>query len=287
MRSLPEASIVAIGAALSRAGLSIRRAGNLIMQVNTKSKSVGVTMSAVQQNPAKPVSIHHIEGRRSFRVIWLCEELDIPYRLVYARGDLLASMVAIRRVHPLMPTVPVLDDGGELMMESGAVVEVLTARYGKGRLAPAVESADYPAHVQWMHFAEGTFMARLTSERFISMATGTPLSVMPKGYSAGVDPPDAMKMVGSDQIFRFVEDFLSKHAYFGGAQFSAADIMMHFSLRVAKLLVGIETSSYARIAAWQAIVENRPAYARAVAAALPDGMNDYMLPVGQPLPFPV
>jgi glutathione S-transferase len=209
--------------------------------------------------PAEPVLIYHIEGRRSFRVIWLCEELGLAYRLQFKRDDLLGSMIAIRTAHPLMPTVPVVRDRGEFMMESGAILQVLTARYGNGRLAPPLESPDYAWHAQWMHFAEGTFMARLTTERFTAMASGASVSALPKGYRSGIDPPDAVRMVGSEQIFCFVEDFLSRHPYFGGADFSAADIMMHFSLRVAKLLVGIETSSYTRIAAWRNVVENRPA----------------------------
>jgi glutathione S-transferase len=230
--------------------------------------------------------IYHIEGRRSFRVIWLCEELGIPYQLQFKRGDLLGSMMALRTAYPLMPIVPVIEDRGGYMMESGAILEVLTARYGKGRLAPEVESPDYPGHVQWMHFAEGTLMARLTGERFVSMAMQVPVTALPKGYRHGIEPLNAVMMVGPSQIFSYVDDYLSHHAYFGGARFSAADIMMHFSLRVAKLLVAIDTGSYPNIARWQREVQGRPAYSRTVAAALPDGMNEYMLPEGQPLPFP-
>ena len=96
-----------------------------------------VQPSLAQSNPAKSkVTIYHIEGSRGERIVWLCEELGIPYTLEVKRGDQMASMLQIRKVNPGMPVSPtvVLDD--QMMVESGAIVEVLLAREGKGKLAP-------------------------------------------------------------------------------------------------------------------------------------------------------
>ncbi|HKT74658.1 MAG TPA: glutathione S-transferase family protein [Steroidobacteraceae bacterium] len=229
------------------------------------------------------LTIYHIEGRRSFRVIWLCEELSIPYELVFKRGDILGSLVTIREVHPLMPVSPTVRLDGELFVESGAIVEVLQARYGKGRLAPSVDSADYPFHVQWMHFAEGSAMARFVTTFTVAQAMGVTVDKLPSGYRAGGNITE-MITVGALGIFDYMEDFLSKHAYFGGAQFTTADIMMHYSIRGAKLAVWVDSSDFPRIAAWRANVESRPAFKRATAAATPGGADEYGMPADVPFP---
>lgn len=231
------------------------------------------------------IVIYHIEGRRSLRVVWLCEELELPYRLVFKEGDIMGSMVQIRSVFPAMPMSPVVSLNNQFLVESGAILEILAARYGHGRMAPAVDSNDYPAYVQWMHFAEATLMSRIATNCFISLATRIPANALPPGYRAGIDPKDAVMMVGPEQCFRFANEFLAKHQYFGGGNFSAADIMMHYSLRGAKLMLGIDTSEYPNIHQWRQKIEARPSFTRAVNAACPGGMNEYLLPEGHPLPF--
>ena len=231
------------------------------------------------------ITIHHIEGRRSFRVIWLCEELAIPYRLAFKVGDVLGSLVAMRNAFPSMPMSPVVHYDGEYIVESGAILEILVARHGNGRLAPPSDSKDFLFHQQWMHFAEATLMARMGIERFIAMSTGVDVDKVPRGWTRSM-PIDAPMMVGSVGVFDFVEEYLSEHAYFGGNEFSAADIMMQYAVRGAKLVVWIDSADYPHIAAWRRKVESRPAFERAAKAALPGGADEHGLPLGQPLPFP-
>ncbi|MET0985670.1 MAG: glutathione S-transferase family protein [Steroidobacteraceae bacterium] len=232
-------------------------------------------------------TIYHIEGSRAFRVIWLCEELGIPYELVFKRGDPAASMATLRTVHPLLPMAPVVRYGGELIVESGAILEILLTRHGKGRLVPAADSADFLFHVQWLHFAEATVMSRMLTERFVAMASGMDVDKMPKGYTVGMDVT-APAMIGSTAVFGYVDDFLSKHAFFGGAEFTAADIMMEHALRVAKLVVWADTNDYQHIKAWRKRVAARPAYECAARAATPGGADEYGLPIatGHPLMRP-
>jgi glutathione S-transferase len=230
------------------------------------------------------VTIYHIEGRRSFRVIWLCEELGIPYDLVFKRGDVLGSMVQLRKEYPLMPMAPTIRLRGEFMVESGAILDVLVARYGRGQLVPPVESSDYLKHAQWMHFAEATAMSRMATDRFVALATGVEVTALPDGYRLG-EPIDKLALVGSRGIFDYIEDYLSKNPYFGGAAFTAADIMMHYAVRGAKLLVWIDAADYPNVAQWKRKVEARPAFERATQTALPGGADEFGLPVGFPLPF--
>jgi glutathione S-transferase len=228
------------------------------------------------------LTIYHIEGRRSFRVIWLCEELGIPYELVFKPGDLMGSMALIREVNPLLPQEPTVRYEGEILVESGAIVELLQARHGNGRLAPAVESADYPFHLQWMHFAEGTAQYRMWAARFASMASNIPAEQFATGVTVN---GRRLPLVSTQAVFDYIEAYLAEHPYFGGSDFSSADIMMQFSVNSAKLTAGFDTRNFRRVQEWRAKVEARPAFARARAAATPGGCDEYGLPLGMPLPF--
>lgn len=231
------------------------------------------------------VRILHIEGRRSFRVVWTCEELGVPYELVFKPGDVLGSMMQIRTEYPLMPTSPVARIGNTYIVESGAIVDAIVARYGKGRLVPPVESDDFLYHTQWMHFAEATVMARLGADRSLATFNGGDWDALPTGYRHG-DPLDKLEMVGSWGVFEYIEDFLSHHPFLGGAAFTAADIVMHYAIRGAKLVAGVDAADYPHISKWKKAVESRPAYDRAVKVSLPGGSDEFGLPAGQPLPFP-
>ncbi len=203
------------------------------------------------------ITIFHLEGRRSDRIVWLMEELGLPYDLEFKRGDLMGSMALVRALNPVAPVVPTVRDGEDILTESGAIIEVLLARHAPGKLEPAVTSPDYPAHRMWMHYAEGTMCARLFSD-----------------YRAWrVTPPTARSpLVDSEAVVQFAEDFLAAHPWFGGAEFSTADIMMKFPLDVATRLNLVDETLFPRVAEWKAKIEARAAFQRALARARPDGM---------------
>jgi glutathione S-transferase len=215
------------------------------------------------------LTIYHIEGRRSERIVWLCEELGLPYKLEYKRGDIAASMKAIHDVSPLMPVAPTVRIGDQVMVESGAIIELILAREGHGRLEPAVNSSDYPYYLQWMHFAEGSFAARAIADYRVALIQGKPKT-----------PAGGYKLVDTEAVLAFMEDFLSKHAYFGGAAFSGADIMMVFPTDFTASLNIVDLSAYPHIVAWRTQVQSRPAYKKMLAVARPDGVP------GMPKPLP-
>jgi hypothetical protein len=94
-----------------------------------------------------------------------------------------------------------------------------------------------------------------------------------------------LPLVSTQSVFDYIEAYLAEHPYFGGSEFSTADIMMQFSVNSAKLTAGFDTRNFRRVQEWRAKVEARPAFARAQAAAVPGGCDEYGLPLGMPLPF--
>jgi glutathione S-transferase len=205
--------------------------------------------------------IHHIEGRRSERIVWFCEEVGLAYDLKFKAGDLMASMQMGREVNPLMPMFPTVVYDGEVLVESAATLQLLQERHGQGRLAPPPSSPDYPKYLQWLHFAEGSAAPRFITEFLLRKAAGE-----------GELPPLLKSQLGrSDQVLLYLDDHLSRRPYFGGEDFSLADIMMHFTVNFASMVARMDLSPYPHVTAWFAAVEQRPAFARMRAASLPNG----------------
>ena len=148
-------------------------------------------------------------------------------------------------------------------------MELLLAREGKGRLRPAVESPDFPYYLQWMHFAEGSFASRAIADYRVTMIQG-------RQQPAAGRP----RLVDSEAVVKFADDFLSKNAYFGGKEFSAADIIMLFPVNFAANLNIVDIEQFPNVVAWRKKVEDRPAYKRMLKVARPDGL------VGSPPALP-
>ncbi|HEY2659700.1 MAG TPA: glutathione S-transferase family protein [Caulobacteraceae bacterium] len=204
--------------------------------------------------------IYHVEGRRSERVVWLCEEIGLAYDLKFAPGDLLGSLKAGREVNPLMPMFPTVVYDGEVLVESVAILQLLHERHGEGRLAPAPACADYPKYLQWLHFAEGSAAPRFITEFLLTKATQGELPPLLKG-----------QMGRSALVLAYLDDHLSRRHYFGGAAFSLADIMMHFPVSFVSMVARADLSAFPHVAAWFATVEDRPAFKRMREASLPNG----------------
>jgi glutathione S-transferase len=223
--------------------------------------------------PARPIVIHHIEGRRSERIAWLCEELGWPYELQYVRGDVLGSLTALQHAH-VMRMAPIVEDGPTKMVESGAILEYLLLRYGEGRLRPPADAPQMLDYLQWMHFAEGSGMFRALIERMVLQLTDN-------------KPPEGVAFVyvgASKRVLDFAEDALASAPCFAGDAFTAADIMMHFPLRAAGLVLEPSEdltaifrdsrcglSAYPRINGFLDRIVSRPAFQRAMVATMPDG----------------
>lgn len=219
--------------------------------------------------PLPEVTIYHLEGRRSERIVWLMEELRLPYKLEFKRGDLLGSMAAIRAINPTVPMAPTVKYGDQILVESGAIIETILDRHAPQSLRPALDSADYSHYLMWMHYAEGSLAARLFSD-YRAWRTQPPKQRSP--------------LVDSQAVVQFAEEYLAAHPWFGGAEFSAADIMMKFPLDVATALNLVDTAQFPNVAAWKQKIEARPAYRQMLAKARPDGMIGSLPPLSRHAP---
>jgi len=215
------------------------------------------TTSAKTSKAMPTVTIYHLEGRRSERIVWLMEELGLPYQLEFVRGDLGASMAKIRAVNPDMPVAPTVTIGEQVLMESGAIIEVILNRYAPGQLQPALETQDYATHLMWLHFAEGSLASRLIADYRV-------WNIAP--------PTERSRLVDSEGTVQFAENHLAKKPWFGGDEFSAADIMMMFPLNFATSLNIVDEKQFPKVADWKKRIEARPAYQQMLAKARPDGL---------------
>lgn len=210
---------------------------------------------------ASVFTIYHLEGRRSERIVWFCEEVGLPYKLVFQPGDLRGSAELIKQVNPLLVVAPTVQVGDEVMVESAAILQLLQERYAPGKLEPAHASPDYPMYLQWLHFAEGSAAPRLITEFLLSSVKG------------GEMPPVVRSQIGkAAQTLAYLEAYLVRHAYFGGQEFSLADIMMHFNIQFVNVVTLTDMTPYPKLSAWYAKIQERPAFQRMRAVALPTGL---------------
>ena len=209
------------------------------------------------------ITIHHLSTSRSERIVWLAEELGIPYRMQWhQREPNGAAPAALREVHAL-GKAPVIEDGDLVLAESGAIVEYLVQRHGGGRLAVKPEAPEYPGYLYWMHFAEGSLMTL--------MLIALVLSRVPEAKDGPVQKRISKRL---QDMLAFVDGRIAGHPWFAGNQFTAADIMMSFPFTTMKRYLEYDMTPFTHIAAWLGRIEARPAYGRSMALAGPDARKD-------------
>ena len=212
------------------------------------------------------VTIYHIEGRRSQRIIWLCEELNIPYEVMFKPGDTMASLNMLKAVNPKMAMAPTVFFRGKMMVESGGIVEYLMSQFpGGAKLAPPISSPDYADYKMWIHYSEGTAACRINAEAMRELEKKD--KAIKPATIGGV-----FRIVGAQDVVDFMEAYIAQHPYFGGANFSAADLMMDFVVTYIRALP-FDPATYPQLLAWQAKVQARPAYQRALKVGVPGGME--------------
>jgi glutathione S-transferase len=214
------------------------------------------TTQAATQAATPRIVIYHAEGRRSERVAWLCEELGLPYELKFRRGDVAGSFADIQAINPGMRVAPTVFYNDELLVESGAILQLILDRDGGGRLVPPVNSPDYGVHLKFMHFAEGTLASDVIADYRTARATD---GKAPRGETE----------TDGQRAMRYADDHLAKHPWFGGSEFTAADIMMVFPLTTMRLFAPRDLTPYPNIRAYLARIGERPAYRAAMAKGDP------------------
>jgi len=206
------------------------------------------------------IKIHHLGHSQSERILWLCEELGLPYRLRHHTRDPATrlSPPELIALHPL-GAAPLMEDGDLLMAESAAIVEYLIGRHGAGRLKPGPEHPDYAAFLYWFHFANGnlqpTMLRLMAVGRAVANAEHPVLHATRDRFA---------------RLMGLMEARLSDVPWLAGQDFSAADIMNVFSLTTMRLFMPVDLAPYPNIRAYLQRVGERPAYRRAMAKGDPD-----------------
>jgi glutathione S-transferase len=212
------------------------------------------------------ITVHHLENSRSQRVLWLLEELELPYEIKRYQRDKKTMLAPpeLRAVHPLGKS-PVVTDDERVLAESGAIIEYLVERYGNGRLVPASGSDERLRYTYWLHYAEGSLMPLLLLSLVMNRISEGPVPFfirpVAKAIAAGVQrsylgPQCALQLT-------YIEGELGKSTWFAGEDFSAADVRMSFPIEAGVERLGIERGRYPRIVQYLERAHARPAYQRA------------------------
>lgn len=204
------------------------------------------------------ITIHHLGISQSERIVWLMEELGLPYRLKwYKRKENRLAPDDYLALHPAA-TAPVIEDGDLVLAESGAIVEYICHRYANGKLTVGPDQPNYAEYLYWMHFNNnvlGLFFAR-------------------SALRAGASGPEADRIGGlikrrQEGYFKFLDDRLGASPYLAGDEFTCADVMVTFQLTTAVLFGGRKIDDLPNAVAYVQRIESRPAYAKAMAIAGP------------------
>lgn len=210
------------------------------------------------------ITVHHLNNSRSQRILWLLEELGVPYEIKHYQRDPTTMLAPkeLRAVHRLGKS-PVITDGDATLAESGAIVEYLVERYGNGRLAPPAGTPERERYRMWMHYAEGSAMPPLLMKLVLSRIPQAAPALLRSLLNATM----------ARAISRFVEPQLKQHAdyweaelrrsdWFAGNDFTAADIQMSFPVEAMAARGG--DGARPKIDAFIKRIQARPAYRRAI-----------------------
>ncbi|OYU89252.1 MAG: glutathione S-transferase [Bradyrhizobiaceae bacterium PARB1] len=210
------------------------------------------------------LTVHHLNNSRSQRVLWLLEELGVPYEIVrYQRQPNMLAPKELRAIHPLGKS-PVITDNGNTVAESGAIVEYIVKAYGAGRLIPPDDKPERLRYTYWLHYAEGSAMTPLLLKLIFGMLPKrAPFLIRPIANAISSKALASLVTPQLKQHMAFWESELGKSEWFAGNDFTAADIQMSFPLEAASARGGLD-QSYPKAMAWLGKIHARPAYQRAL-----------------------
>jgi glutathione S-transferase len=195
------------------------------------------------------LKVHHLNNSRSQRILWLLEEIGMPYEIVfYQRGTPVPlAPPELKAVHPLGKS-PVITDGNKTIAESGAIVEYLIDTYGKGKFKPKAGTDEYWQYIEWMHYAEGSAMLPLLLALYTGMLGEGGAALKPR-----VDGEIANHM-------SYMENALGARQFFVGNDLTGADVQLLFVLEAA----GARLDPYPNLVKYRARMHERPAYKRGI-----------------------
>jgi glutathione S-transferase len=211
------------------------------------------------------IVVHHLNNSRSQRVLWLLEELGLPYEIrKYQRGTDMLAPAELRKVHPLGKS-PVISDGELTLAESGAILEYLVQAYGEGRLRPVPGTPDAVRYLYWMHYAEGSLMPPLLMKLVFDQIgrAKMPFFARPIARSITGRALQGFVLPNLQRHLDYLEGELARSPWFTGEEFTVADIQMSFPIEAATARAGLDASR-PRLMDWLARIHARAAYQRAV-----------------------
>jgi glutathione S-transferase len=197
------------------------------------------------------IEVHHLNASRSRRITWLLEELGADYKLIMYKRDATTNLAPpeLKAISPL-GKAPVIRDNGAVIFESGAIIEYLIRRYGNGRFAPPMGSADYNRYIQLLHYAEGSAMLPLMLRLYVGRLGEAGAPLMPRIQSE------------TENHLGFLNNELANRDYFVGNDLTGADVQLAFVAQVAILFGGRDV--FPNLTKFVDRIEARPAYQRAM-----------------------
>ncbi|MBX3159938.1 MAG: glutathione S-transferase [Deltaproteobacteria bacterium] len=212
------------------------------------------------------ITVHHLNNSRSQRVLWLLEELELPYEIVKYERDPQTMLAprSLEKIHPLGKS-PVISDGGVVIAESAVILEHLVEQHGKGRLVPPAGTPAYRDYRYFMHYAEGSLMPNLLLKLVCNrIKAKAPFLVRPVAKKIANTVSDTFVDPNLKRHLAFLDDHLAKHAWFAGDELTAADIQMSFGCEAIVARGGGLGVSVERIRKLVDTFRARPAYQRAL-----------------------
>ena len=212
------------------------------------------------------IAVHHLNDSRSQRVLWLLEELGLPYEIKHHQRDAKTMLAPpeLLAVHPLGKS-PVITDAGVTLAETGAIVEYLLDQHGGGRLLPEPKTAEALRYRYWLHFAEGSMMPPLLLSLIFDRIANGPMPFLIRPVARGISKTvmDLMVHPNLTRQLDFMEAELGRSTWFAGDALTGADIMMSFPLEAAAKRAGLDASR-PRLMAFLQRIHARPAYQQAL-----------------------
>ncbi len=197
------------------------------------------------------ITLHHLNDSRSQRVLWLLEELGVPYEMVRYQRDPQTRLAPpeLAKIHPLGKS-PIIVDGDIKIAESGAIVDYLVRRHGAGTMMPSLGSAEHEAYQEWLHYSEGSAMLPLMLNLYVSRLKEAGAPLHPR-----IDSELANHL-------GYIDSALQGREFFVGPSLTGADIQMSFVGEMAKVFDRL--APYPNLSAWLSRMHARPAFQRSV-----------------------
>ena len=212
------------------------------------------------------LTVHHLNNSRSQRVLWLLEELSVPYEIRKYQRDprTMLAPPELRAVHPLGKS-PVITEGDVTLAESGAILEYLVEKHGAGRLAPPAGTPERERYRYWMHYAEGSAMPPLLLKLVFDRVATSPAPFFVRPILRGVAQRVTQSFIAPQLKLHldFLEGELGRAAWFAGNEFTAADIQVSFPIEGFAARGGLDAAR-PRLMDFLARIHARPAYQRAL-----------------------